>query len=483
MINNQDMGFDPFEGALGTDKMEEECGVIGLYTTDQDRISYMACYGLVALQHRGQESAGIAVKNDSGVKYYKDMGLVQEVFSDDKLEQLKGKIAIGHVRYSTTGDSHVTNAQPLVVKHKGGSIALAHNGNLVNASAIRDELEEGGAIFQTSIDSEAIAALIAKNYKEGLELSLIRSLKKLKGSFALVILSEDKLIGVRDAHGLRPLTLGRLSDGGHVLASETCALDVLGATFVRDIEPGEIVIIDENGINSFKFAEGKRKAVCSFEYVYFARPDSDIDGINVYMTRKNCGRILAQQHPVEADMVMAVPDSGTAGAIGYSEASGIPLGIGLIKNKYLGRTFIQPDQKLRELSVALKLNVLRENVKGKSIILIDDSIVRGTTSKKIVDMLKRAGAKEVHMRITSPPVKHSCFFGIDTSSPAELIGATMSIEKISEFIGTDSLAYVSIEGLAESIGCPKDQLCTACFDGDYPMEVPAGTGKYLFEKQ
>lgn len=481
MNKGLDMGFDPFEGALGSDKLKEECGVIGLYTDDPDRIAYMACYGLIALQHRGQESAGIAVKNEHGVKYFKDMGLVQEVFDDEKLNQLKGNVAIGHVRYSTTGDSHVTNAQPLVVRHKGGAIALAHNGNLVNANTIREDLEDAGAIFQTSIDSEAIAALIAKNYKEGLELSLIRSLKQLKGSFALVILADDKLIGVRDSFGLRPLCLGKL-EGGYVLASETCALDVLGATFVRDIEPGEIVIIDESGVNSFKFAESTRKAVCSFEYVYFARPDSDIDGVNVYMTRRNAGRILAQEHPVEADMVMAVPDSGTAGAIGFAEESGIPMGIGLIKNKYMGRTFIQPDQKIRELSVGLKLNVLKENVKGKRIVLVDDSIVRGTTSKKIVEMLKKAGAKEVHMRITSPPVCHSCYFGIDTPSPAQLIGATMTVDEINNIIGSDSLGYLSNKGLVESIGCAKNQLCTACFDGDYPMDVPKGANKFLFEK-
>lgn len=481
MNNMRKMGFDPFEGGLEDDKLKEECGVIGLYINDPERIAYMTCYGLIALQHRGQESAGIAVKNEHGVKYYKDMGLVQEVFNDEKLNQLKGNMAIGHVRYSTTGDSHVSNAQPLVVQYRGGAIALAHNGNLVNANVIRENLEDGGAIFQTSIDSEAIAALIAKNYKDGLELSLIRSLKKLKGSFALVILSEDKLIGVRDAYGLRPLCLGRL-DGGYVLASETCALDVLGATFERDIEPGEIVIIDETGVNSLKFTEPQRKAVCSFEYVYFARPDSNVDGVNVYMTRKNAGRILAQEHPAEADMVMAVPDSGIAGAIGFSEESGIPMGIGLIKNKYMGRTFIQPDQKLRELSVGLKLNVLKENVVGKRVVLVDDSIVRGTTSKKIVEMLLKAGAKEVHMRITSPPVCHSCYFGIDTGTQSQLIGSVMSVEEINQSIGSNSLGYISNKGLVESIGCSKNQLCTACFDGDYPMDVPKSANKFLFEK-
>lgn len=463
------------------DKLKEECGVIGIYSDDVDRIAYMSCYGLIALQHRGQESAGIAVKNDNGIKYYKDMGLVQEVFDNDKLDQLKGKIAIGHVRYSTTGESHVANAQPLVVRYKGGSIALAHNGNLVNAADIRNDLEDAGAIFQTSIDSEAIASLIARNYKEGLEASLTKSLRLLKGSFALVVLCDDKLIGVRDTFGLRPLSLGKLDDG-YVLASETCAFDVLGATFVRDIEPGEVVIIDSEGVTSFQFAEKVQKAVCAFEYVYFARPDSVIDGINVYMTRRNAGRILAKEHPVEADMVMSVPDSGTAGAIGYAEASGIPIGIGLIKNKYMGRTFIQPDQKLRELSVALKLNVLKENVEGKRVVLLDDSIVRGTTSKKIVEMLKNAGAKEVHMRITSPPVSFSCYFGIDTGSRKELIGSTMSVEDIGKMIGADSLGYISHAGLLESINCEGNGLCTACFTGNYPMPVPDSANKFLFEK-
>lgn len=485
-------------GMLKWDKLGEECGVIGLYTKDARHIAPMACYGLIALQHRGQESAGIAVKNDNGIKYYKDMGLVQEVFSGDTLSKLSGTAAVGHVRYSTTGDSNVANAQPLVVKYRGGSIALAHNGNLVNAGVLRNTMEDDGAMFQTSIDSEVIAALIARSYKLGLKEGLISALTELRGSFALTILYEDKLIGVRDTNGLRPLSIGRLPDGGYVIASETCALDVLNADFIRDVNAGEVVMIDDNGIESFQFAPASRRAVCAFEYVYFARPDSNIDGVNVYMSRRNAGRRLALEHPVEADLVIGVPDSGTSGAIGFSEASGIPMGIGLIKNKYLGRTFIQPDQKMRELSVSLKLNALKENISGKRLVLLDDSIVRGTTSKRIVAMLRKAGATEVHMRITSPPVAYPCYYGIDTPSRQQLIGARMSVEDIANKIGVDSLGYLSIEGLKESIGLEATPLleklpdgseklnehtiCKACFNGDYPTDVPDEADKFMFEK-
>ncbi len=466
---------------LELDKLKEECGVIGVHAPGMSNISQMLCFGLIALQHRGQESAGIAVLKDKKMQYYKEMGLVQEVFSSEILDRLPADIGIGHVRYSTTGESYVSNAQPLVVRYKGGSIALAHNGNLVNAGEIRDRLEDEGSIFQTSIDSEVIANLIAKNYHLGMKEAVIESVKEIKGSFALVIIIDNMLVGVRDPHGLRPLSLAKL-DGGYVLASETCAHDVVGAEFVRDIEPGEIVIIDENGIESIMYDETKRKAVCCFEYVYFARPDSIIDGKNVFITRKKAGKILAQESPVEADMVIAVPDSGIAAAIGYAEESGIPFDIGLIKNKYMGRTFIQPDQKSRELAVRLKLNTMRENIEGKRLILIDDSIVRGTTSRRLVNMLKDAGATEVHIRVSSPPVSHSCYFGIDTPNRAQLIGATHSIEQIREMTGADSLAYLSVDGLVTSIGMKKGDLCTACFDGDYPMDVPKEGDKFLFEK-
>ncbi|MDN5351308.1 MAG: amidophosphoribosyltransferase [Clostridiales bacterium] len=462
------------------DVLHEECGVIGIYAPGNPSISQMLGFGLVALQHRGQESAGIAVLKDNRMQYYKEMGLVQEVFNNEILDRLPADIGVGHVRYSTTGESYVSNAQPLVVRYKGGSIALAHNGNLVNAEAIRSRLEDEGSIFQTSIDTEVIANLIAKNYHLGMKEAVIESLKEIRGSYALVIIIDNMLIGVRDPNGLRPLALGKI-DGGYVLASETCALDVVGAEFVRDIEPGEVVVIDNNAIESIRFGKGTRKAVCSFEYVYFARPDSVIDGKNVFLTRKAAGKILAQEAPVEADMVIAVPDSGIAAAIGYAEESGIPFDIGLIKNKYLGRTFIQPDQKSRELAVRLKLNVMKENIAGKRLILIDDSIVRGTTSRRIVNMLKAGGAKEVHIRVSSPPVTHSCYFGIDTPNRSQLVGATHTLEEIREMVGADSLAYLSDAGLVRSIGMAREELCTACFSGEYPMDVPNEANKFVFE--
>ncbi len=467
---------------LEMDKLKEECGVIGIYQKKAEALSQMLCFGLIALQHRGQESAGIATLNEGRIHYYKEMGLVQEVFNPEILDKLEGDVGIGHVRYSTTGESYVANAQPLVVRYKGGSIALAHNGNLVNAGSIRDRLEDQGSIFQTSIDSEVIANLIAKNYHLGMKEAVIESVKEIKGSFALVIMIDNLLIGVRDPHGLRPLSLAKLPEGGYVLASETVAHDVVGSEFVRDIEPGEIVIISDEGVESVMYNTSARKAVCAFEYVYFARPDSIIDGVNVYSARKEAGRILARENPIDADMVIAVPDSGIAAAIGYAEESGIPYDSGLIKNKYMGRTFIQPDQKSRELAVRLKLNVLKDNIEGKRIIMIDDSIVRGTTSRRIVNMLKEAGAKEVHIRVSSPPVTHSCYFGIDTPSRKQLVGATHTIEEIKEMIGADSLAYLSVKGLVESIGMKYDQLCTACFNGEYPMEVPQEGNKYVFEK-
>jgi len=468
------------EDFLTHDKLNEECGVIGIYAPGEEAISQMLCFGLIALQHRGQESAGIAVLKGDKMQYYKEMGLVQEVFNNDILNRLPADIGIGHVRYSTTGESYVSNAQPLVVKYKGGSIALAHNGNLVNAGEIRERLEDEGSIFQTSIDSEVIANLIARNYHLGMKEAVVESVKEIKGSFALTIMIDHMLVGVRDPHGLRPLSLAKMN-GGYVLASETCAHDVVGAEFIRDIEPGEIVVITQDGIESIRYCEPVKKAICAFEYVYFARPDSIIDGKNVFNARKQAGRILSKESPVDADMVIAVPDSGVAAAIGYSEASGIPYSIGMIKNKYMGRTFIQPDQKSRELAVRLKLNVMQDIVEGKRIILIDDSIVRGTTSKRIVSMLRSAGAKEVHIRVSSPPVKHPCYFGIDTPDRDKLVGATHTIQELTKWIGADSIAYISVEGLDEAIGFGKCGLCKACFDGDYPMEVPDGADKFRFE--
>ena len=463
------------------DKLKEECGVIGIYGPGLDHTAQLAYFGLHALQHRGQESAGIAVSKEGRISYYKEMGLVQEVFSDSILQRLQGDIAIGHVRYSTTGESYVTNAQPLVVRYKGGSIGLAHNGNLINAGEIREELEDRGVIFQTSIDSEVIANLIARYNAMEIEEAIKKALQQVKGAYALVISHGEKLIGVRDPNGLRPLCIGKI-DNGYVLASESCAFNVLKATFIRDVEPGEMVIIENGEIRSISYAPNHKKALCAFEFVYFARPDSVLDGESVYISRRNAGRILAQEHPVDADLVIAVPDSGTVAAIGYAEASKIPFGEGLIKNRYVGRTFIQPDQKTRELSVRMKLNVLKENIHGKRVVLIDDSIVRGTTSRRIVDMLKGAGAKEVHIRVCSPPVKYSCYYGIDTPTRKNLVGAVYEIEEIRKMIGADSLGYLSIEGLLKSIELRSPGLCTACFSGNYPMEVPETANKFIFEK-
>lgn len=465
---------------MNSDKLREECGVLGIYAPKEDNIAQMMGFGLVALQHRGQESAGIATSKDGVIHYYKDMGLVQDVFNKKILGKLQGEVSIGHVRYSTTGESYVANAQPLVVNYKGRSIALAHNGNLVNANEIRTTLEDDGSIFQTTIDSEVIANLIARKYSKGFKQAIVEAVLEIKGAFALTLICDNKLIGVRDSNGLRPLCLGKL-DNGFVLASESCALDVIGATFIRDIEKGEIVIIDENGVESLMFNTTNRCAHCVFEYVYFARPDSKIDNESVYVTRRDAGRILAREYKLDADIVIAVPDSGIDAAIGYAEASGIPYGIGLIKNKYIGRTFIQPDQKSRELAVRLKLNPLKENITGKRVVMIDDSIVRGTTSKKIVDSLRRAGALEVHVLVSSPPVSNSCYFGIDTPDEKELVGAVMTVEEIREMIGADSLGYISVEGLVESINKPIDKLCVACFNGNYPIEVPKKADKLMFE--
>lgn len=463
------------------DKLHEECGVIGIYEKDNMNTGKLTYVGLIALQHRGQESAGIAVNNDGIITCYKEMGLVSEVFDNQILNLLKGDMSIGHVRYSTTGESFVTNAQPLVVKYKNGTIALAHNGNLVNAQALRREMEDQGMIFTTSIDSEIIASLIAKNYTTNIEEAISKTMDKIKGAYSLTIMTNEKLIGVRDKHGMRPLVLGKLGEG-FVLASETCALDTIGAQFIRDINPGEIVIIDENGVKSIQ-TKAEEKSICIFEYIYFARPDSVIDGIGVYGARHRAGRMLAKEQPVEADAVICVPDSGTPAAIGYALESGIPYTVGLIKNRYIGRTFIQPTQKIREEGVSLKLNPLREEIEGKRIIMVDDSIVRGTTSKKIVQALRDAGAKEVHVRVSSPVIMHSCYFGIDTPSRDELVGASTIIEKIKDKIGADSVGYLSHEGLMESIGSCGKGYCTACFSGNYPIDITEEGDKHTFERR
>lgn len=444
------------------------CGVVGIYDKGNINAANGAYYGLVALQHRGQESTGIAINNDGIITCYKDMGFVNEVFDDKILGLLKGDMAIGHVRYSTSGANFAANAQPIVIKYKNGSLAISHNGNLVNADLLRNQLEDQGLFFSTTTDTEVIAALIARNYKGDIIEAIKKTLKTIKGSYALTILTDNKLIGIRDGYGFRPLVLGKL-ENGYALASESCALDTLGAQFLRDVKPGEIIMIDKDGVKCFETEDIVPKKVCLFEYIYFARPDSIIDGISMYKARENAGRILAVEQPAIADTVVSVPDSGTPASIGYASESGIPYSIGLIKNRYVGRTFIQPTQSMRELGVKLKLNPLKENIKGKKVVMVDDSIVRGTTSRKIVQALRDAGAKEVHVRVSSPPVIGPCCYGINTPTREELIGARKTVESIREYIGADSLGYLSIEGLLTAVGSKGEGFCSACFNGDYPL--------------
>ncbi|MGI5921917.1 MAG: amidophosphoribosyltransferase [Syntrophomonadaceae bacterium] len=458
------------------DKFKDECGVFGVYlnnpSSDTDA-ARTAFYGLYALQHRGQESAGIAVSNGQKIEVCKGMGLVSEVINDNAIKGLKGNIAIGHVRYSTTGESGLVNAQPLVFHYLNGMVALAHNGNLVNTTELRHRLATYGSVFQTTTDTEIVANLLARYSQDKLEDALAKCMIDIKGAFALVIITENKLVGVRDQMGIRPLCIGSL-DGNYVLASESAALDTVGAQFIRDVEPGEIVVIEQDGLRSLKVAKSPRDAHCVFEYIYFARPDSTIDGINVYQARRQLGKQLARECNIEADMVISVPDSGTAAAMGYAEEAGLPFEEGLMKNRYVGRTFIQPTQQMREMGVRIKLNPNNEVVAGKRIIMVDDSIVRGTTSKKIVKMLREAGAAEVHMAVSSPPTKFSCYYGIDTSRPGELIANTMGIGQIGEYIGADSLHYISLEGMFKALNHGPEAFCAACFSGDYPVPIESG---------
>ena len=465
---------------INSDKFKEECGVFGIYSSDNLDVSTLTYYGLYALQHRGQESAGIVVSDGEKLDSHKAMGLVCDIFNEECLKKLKGKSAIGHVRYSTTGSSSAANAQPLLSQFKLGSIAIAHNGNLVNADVIRELLEDAGVIFQTAVDTEVVLNLIARGAKKGIEKAVYDAVQAIKGSFAIVILTEDKLIGVRDPNGIRPLCVGQVGNS-YVLCSESCALDAVGADFIRDVDPGEIVIIDKDGLKSITPGERTKCATCAFEYIYFARPDSVIDGINVYDARVKAGKILYEEHPVDADIVVGVPDSGIAAAAGYAEISGIPFGIGFVKNRYVGRTFISPSQELREKAVAVKLNPLKVNVQGKRVVLIDDSIVRGTTSRRLVELLRKAGALEVHFRVSSPVVKYPCYFGIDTPYRKELIGANSTLEKIRQEIGSDTLGYISMDGLLKSFGS-KHEFCLGCFSGEYPISTPMETEKERMER-
>ena len=460
--------------------IKEECGVFGIYDFDGGDVASTIYYGLLALQHRGQESCGIAVSDTNGPKgkvlSSKDMGLVNEAFTPEILEKLKGDIGVGHVRYSTAGSSTRENAQPLVLNYVKGTLALAHNGNLINAPELRRELEYTGAIFQTTIDSEVIAYFIARERlnSKTVEEAVGRAMKKIKGAYSLIIMSPRKLIGARDPFGFRPLCIGK-RDNSYVLASETCALDTIGATFVRDVEPGEIVTISpEKGIESDKSMciPKEQHARCVFEYIYFARPDSFVDGMSVYNSRILAGRYLAIDSPVDADLVVGVPESGNCAALGYAMESGIPYGQAFVKNSYVGRTFIKPGQKNRESSVQVKLNALRDAVEGKRVIMIDDSIVRGTTSDRIVRMLREAGAKEVHMRVSSPPFLWPCYFGTDIPARDQLIAYNRSVEEICKVIGADSLGYLREERLSQIV--EGREICSGCFTGKYPLDPPEG---------
>ena len=453
-------------------EIHEECGVIGVYRNDESKnAAHLVYYGLYALQHRGQESAGIAANSGGSMELRKGLGLVGEVFRGETFANFPGNIAIGHVRYSTAGDESVRSAQPLAASCRLGEIALAHNGNLVNADSLREMLTDEGVIFHTTSDSESILNLICQHGTRGILSGIKNAMSLIKGAYVLVITIGDKLIGVRDPYGLHPLCIGTLANNsGYVLASETCALEALDAEFLRDVTPGEIVIIDKSGLQSIEPSRWCKKNLCVFEMVYFARPDSIVDGVSVYEFRRKCGMKLAQQNKIDADLVMAVPDSGIPAAIGYAEASGIPYGEGLIKNKYMGRTFILPVQEQREDAVRIKLSTIRHNIEGKRLIIIDDSIVRGTTLRRIVKHLRDSGAKEIHVCAASPEVKFSCYFGIDTPHREKLIAVQKSINEICEYIGADSVTYLSEESLKEV--CGQDTYCKACFDGNYPMEVP-----------
>lgn len=459
-----------------SDKFHDECGIFGIY--DHPEAANLTYLGLHALQHRGQEGAGICSSDRRHLHIEKSMGLVADIFSEKRLKRLPGNIAIGHTRYSTAGSSVLKNVQPIMVNFSLGSLAIAHNGNLVNAFELRKDLESEGAIFQSSSDSEVIIHLIANSKADNLHERIIETTRKLYGAFSLLIMNEDELIAVRDPYGFRPLSLGT-HDGAYVVASETCAFDLIGATYSRDIEPGEMLIINKNGVKSVKPLYSQKSAFCIFEFIYFSKPDSNIFGnLNVNEIRKELGRQLAREHSINADLVIPVPDSGVPAAIGYAEESRIPFDFGLIRNHYVGRTFIEPKQAIRHFGVKLKLNPVRKLIAGKRLVVVDDSIVRGTTSKKIVKMLKEGGAKEVHLRISSPPTIGPCFYGIDTPTRKELIASTHSLEEIKKYITADSLGYLSIEGLSKVVP-NSDQYCTACFDNNYPVFSPEDKAKQI----
>lgn len=465
---------------MGAESPKDECGVFGVWAPGDD-VARLTYFGLFAQQHRGQESAGIAVSDGHNILVYKDLGLVSQVFNEATLTTLHGDLAIGHTRYSTTGSTTWENAQPVFKTDGVHSLALGHNGNLVNTAEIATGLRSPGA---ATTDSDLVTTLLAgeMTVSGGLEEAAMRVLPTLRGAFSFVLMDERSVYAARDPHGVRPLSIGRLPNG-FVVASETCALDIVGATLVRDVEPGELIRIDDRGLHSVRFADSPRRSLCIFEAVYLARPDSRLRGRSVHESRREMGRILAREHPADADLVIAVPTTGHSAAQGFSELSGIPYGDGLYKNNYVGRTFIQPSQSLRDRGVKLKLNPLPDSIRGKRLVVVDDSIVRGTTTKQIVLALREAGATEVHIRITCPPVQWPCFYGIDMPTRQELIAADLTVEQIRSYVGADSLGYLSLDGMVEAAGGERESFCRACFDGEYPIPVPEGAGKFLLEDQ
>ncbi|MEX0651259.1 MAG: amidophosphoribosyltransferase [Actinomycetota bacterium] len=466
---------------MGAESPKEECGLFGVWAPGDD-VARLTYFGLFAQQHRGQESAGIAVSDGNNILVYKDLGLVSQVFNEATLTTLHGDMAIGHTRYSTTGSTTWDNAQPVFKTDGAHSLALGHNGNLVNTHELAARVAKQGAAAST--DSDIVTTMIANEMAVhgGLEEAAMRVLPSLQGAYCFVLMDERSVYAARDPYGVRPLSIGRLPNG-FVVASETCALDIVGAVFLRDVEPGELIRFDDRGLHSVRFAESPRRALCIFESVYLARPDSRLGGNSVHESRREMGRLLAKEHPVDADMVIAVPTTGHSAAQGYSEVSSLPYGDGLYKNQYVGRTFIQPSQTLRDRGVKLKLNPLPDSIRGKRLIVIDDSIVRGTTTKQVVSVLREAGATEVHLRITCPPLQWPCFYGIDMPTRQELIGADLAVEEICAYVGADSLGYLSLDGMVAAAGGPKESFCRACFDGEYPIDVPAHAGKFVLEDQ
>src|SRR5215216_4798951 len=458
------------------DKFKEECGVFGIF--GHPEASNLTYLGLYALQHRGQESAGIAASDGTVVRHHKAMGYVNEVFNNDALSKLPGSLAVGHVRYSTAGESLVANAHPILVDSVHGQFAVCHNGNLVNAGELREALVRTGAIFQTNSDTEVVVHLFARSRAEGVEAAVVDAISQVRGAFSFVMMTRDRVIGVRDPHGFRPLALGKLGSAW-VVCSETCALDLIGATYVRDVEPGEVIVISKAGIKSIKPFGPARQSQCIFEHVYFSRPDSYVFGESVNEVRTQLGRTLAREAPVEADVVVPIPDSGVCAAIGYAEASGVPMRMGLIRNHYVGRTFIQPQQSIRHFGVRVKLNPVRSILEGRRVVLVDDSIVRGTTSRKIVRMVRGAGAREVHMRISCPPTVSPCFYGVDTPRRSELIAATHTLEEIRKYLDADSIAYLSLDGLTSAVRGGSSKYCTSCYTGVYPVAFPRDEAAYL----